>query len=1021
MKHKTAFLLGIILSFRGVLPAQITTGVGLPTASPAAPRLGDLVTLTAEVLPTSFGSVLFMDGGIPIGTGAIKSGGLAQMSTAMLAAGPHALRAVYGGSGVYRPSQSAALAYVVTAVPGEGFASAANYPSGTGPYSVAVSDFNGDGKADLVTPNFGGNNVSILLGNGDGTFRAPVNYATSGGPFWVAVADLNGDGRIDLAVANSTGVVSVLLGNGDGTFQAAVNYPAGSGSNYVAVGDFNSDGNVDLAVSNPRDNDVSVLLGNGDGSFRPAVNYAAGSGPVSVAVGDFDGNGAFDLAVANSGSNNVSLLLGNGNGTFQAPVNFPAGTNPLLIVAADFNGDGIADMAAANSGSNTISVLLSVLLDNGDETFQAAVNYPVVGLGPGSIAVSDFNGDGKADLVVGNLSSPNGSVLFGNGDGTFQPAASYSANSTRAVAAGDFNGDGRADLAEVNSGVSVLLATAPASTTTTLLSSLNPSTFAQPVTLTATVTPLNATGEVTFLDGITLLGTGALNQSGIATISTRLLPSGDRSLRAEYDGGAGFQSSQSAALTQTVNPVAAFGFQWPLLTAAGNMGPKVVASADFNGDGKADLLTGQINSVESVLLGNDDGTFQAPMNTVTETLSSIAGVGDFNGDGKPDWLIAGPSGIGVFLGNGDGTFHRGADQAVGMNLYPRVVGDFNGDGILDLIAFYSLAPSFSVLLGNGDGSFRVLGSYQGGTNFFTAVVTADFNGDGTADLVLSTSVNNVSSVQMLLGNGDGTFRTGVNIPIGDGFQASDILAGDFNGDGKADLAIAGFTTTYSLNVLLGKGDGTFLSPVSSSAVPVTGMVACDFNGDGNLDLIFAEAEGPGGGSVDVFLGNGNGTFQTVVKYTTFQGPNSLVAADFNGDGRIDVVAGTTGIGSDLNVLLGDGHPAFFSNEVPFANGAYYLQFPDGNLFGYYSSLPQGWIYHFDMGYEHVSPGTGTDVYLFDLASTHTLYTNADLFPYLYDFTLNAWLYYFPDPKNPEHYTSNPRYFANLTAGQIFTM
>ncbi len=796
-----------------------------------------------------------------------------------------------------------------------------------------------------------------------------------------------------------------------------MNYPAGGGSNYVAVGDFNSDGNVDLAVSNPRDNNVSVLLGNGDGSFRAAVNYAAGSGPASVAVGDFDGDGRFDLAVANSGSNNVSLLLGNGNGTFQAPLNFPAGTNPISIVAADFNGDGIADLAAANSGGSTISVLLS----NGDETFQSAVNYPVVGLGPYSITVSDFNGDGKADLVVGNLNSPNGSVLFGKGDGTFQPAASYSAPSTRAVVAGDFNGDGRADLAEVSSGVSVLLATAPVSTTTTLLSSLNPSTFAQPVTLTAMVTPLSATGEVTFLDGIAVLGIGALNQSGIATISTNLLPSGDRSLRAEYDGGAGFEASQSAALTQTVNPVAAFGFQWPLLTAGGNMGPQVVASADFNGDGKADLLTEQVNGAQSVLLGNGDGTFQAPMNVVTEFLSSIGGVGDFNGDGKPDWLLGTPSGIRVFLGNGDGTFHRAADQAVGMNLYPRTIGDFNGDGILDVIAVNSLTPSFSALLGNGDGSFRVLGSYQAGTNFLTTPVTADFNGDGIADLVLSTFANNASSVQVLLGNGNGTFRAGATMSIGAGFQASDIVAGDFNGDGKTDLAIAGSAMTFSLNVLLGRGDGTFLSPISTSAVPMTGMVACDFNGDGNLDLILAEVEPPGGGSVDVLLGNGNGTFQTLVKYTTLQAPNSLVAADFNGDGRIDVVAGTTGPGSELNVLLGDGHPAFFSNEVSFGNGVYYLQFPDGNLFGYYSSLPAGWIYHFDLGYEHVSPGIGTDVYLFDLASTHMLYTSAVLFPYLYDFTLNAWLYYFPNTKNAGHYTANPRYFANLTAGGIFTM
>ena len=147
----------------------------------------------------------------------------------------------------------------------------------------------------------------------------------------MAVGDFNGDGKADLAVANyGSDNVSVLLGNGNGTFQAAVNYAAGTSPHSVAVGDFNGDGKADLAVANYGSNNVSVLLGNGNGTFQAAVNYAAGTSPCSVAVGDFNGDGKADLAVANYGSNNVSVLLGNGNGTFQAAVNYAAGTDPSL-------------------------------------------------------------------------------------------------------------------------------------------------------------------------------------------------------------------------------------------------------------------------------------------------------------------------------------------------------------------------------------------------------------------------------------------------------------------------------------------------------------------------------------------------------------------------------------------------------------------------------------------------------------------------------------------------------------------
>jgi len=331
------------------------------------------------------------------------------------------------------------------------------------PYSVAAADFNGDGILDLAVAS-AESNVSVLLGNGEGTFQPAVNYYAGGSPYSVAVGDFNGDGYLDLAVANGT-YVAVLLGNGDGTFQGLKTYSAGSNPVSVAVGDFNGDGILDLAVADYSGN-VIVLLGKGDGTFQAAPDspYATGTHPFSVAVGDFNGDGYLDLAIADFGGG-VIVLMNNadGTGTFQVAPDSPyaAGTHPSSVAVGDFNGDGYLDLAVANYGSNNVSVLLG----NGDGSFQGAVNYPA-GTQPRSVAVGDLNGDGTLDLAVADYGgSTNVSVLLGNGDGTFQTALSYAADSSPwSVAVGDFNGDGRMDLAVANqnsNNVSILLQPTP--------------------------------------------------------------------------------------------------------------------------------------------------------------------------------------------------------------------------------------------------------------------------------------------------------------------------------------------------------------------------------------------------------------------------------------------------------------------------------------------------------------------------------------------------------------------------------
>ncbi len=467
------------------------------------------------------------------------------------------------------------------------FQTAVSYGSGgQDAWSVAVADVNGDGKPDLLVSNECASNctngsVSVLLGNGDGTFQTAVGYGSGGeDALSVAVADVNGDGKLDLLVSNLcasngtcvNGSAGVLLGNGDGTFQAAGSY--GSGGEYaysVAVADVNGDGKPDLVVANDcassscANGSVGVLLGNGDGTFQTAVSYGSGGeDALSVAVADVNGDGKPDVVVlhqcastSNCTNGSVSVLLGNGDGTFQTAVSYGSGGEDALSVAvADVNGDGKPDLVVANqcfSSSNCTNGSVSVLLGNGDGTFQTALITSTPEL-PGieSLAVADFNGDGKLDVAsgAGNV------LLLGNGDGTFQTPYTLGAGGP-GIAVGDFNLDGRPDLAV--GGVTILLniSTGFVSATTTAVSaSPNPASFGQSVTITATVaSAFNAgplTGTVTFYDGTTSLGSAAVG-NGQATLSTTTLLMGANAITASYSGNTDYKPSTSAVLTETVN------------------------------------------------------------------------------------------------------------------------------------------------------------------------------------------------------------------------------------------------------------------------------------------------------------------------------------------------------------------------------------------------------------------------------------------------------------------------------------
>jgi hypothetical protein len=321
----------------------------------------------------------------------------------------------------------------------------ADYDTGTAPVSIIAADFNTDGHPDLAAANSTANTVSILLGNGDGTFATHVDYPAGTGPAAIAAADFNGDGKLDLAVADKTGnTISILLGNGDGSFNAPTTLTDSGGPVAIAAAAFsNASNNEDLAVVNQTAGTVSIYLGNGDGTFGANTDYTVGTSPSAIYAGDFNGDGILDLAVTNQGSNTVSILLGNGDGTFRAKTDYATGAAPTGIAVGDFNLDGVKDLAISNQTDSTVSILLG----NSNGTFQTQAVYPA-GVDPTSLATADFNNDGHLDLVVADGSANQISILLGVGDGTFQtPLTVGTGNQPASIVAEDFNDDGLPDVA----------------------------------------------------------------------------------------------------------------------------------------------------------------------------------------------------------------------------------------------------------------------------------------------------------------------------------------------------------------------------------------------------------------------------------------------------------------------------------------------------------------------------------------------------------------------------------------------
>lgn len=841
----------------------------------------------------------------------------------------------------------------------QSFASPVSYAVGSFPIDGALGDFNGDGKPDLAVANNSTSNISVLLGNGDGTFGVKTDYDVGQFAYGVVITDLNSDGKLDIVAETSIGLsegVSVLLGNGNGTFQTHVDYLFSglAQPKSILANDFNNDSKPDIVVIDGSG--ASVLLGNGDGTLQLPVRYGSSNFATSVAVGDFNADSKIDLAVSSYGfgiGGLVSIMLGKGDGTFFPSVDYATAPSPFSIVKGDFNGDSKLDLVTSNIQVDSVSILLG----NGDGTFGAPVNYAAGGF-PYELSTGDFNSDGKTDLV----SAGNGSgltILKGNGDGTFQKPLNFLGGGNFAAVL-DLNGDAKPDIVsaqsensvavfinqsgphningtvrddnnvplsdatvELTGGTAVIIKTDSAGTYV-----FNDLTAGQPYTVTPsklnyTFAPLNQTFNnltsnavanfIGTLNHYTISGrVRGLSGAAMAGVTMTLSGSMTGTMTTGADGSYAFTNLPGGGF-YTVSPsLAKFIFFPPSSTSINLSNNRVV---NFTGEVAVYTISGKVLNVDN---GSNIDGFTIRL-TGTDTLSAVT---SFNGYSFAGLRVDGDYTVHASLPNrlftnfnllpptnhsfnalSSNVTANFSAKRLGFgtgNFDPRGIasGDLNGDGKLDVAVATTTGNNIHVLLGNGDGTLQTEVTYLADSNP-ADVVIADFDGDGKLDVASANIFG--ADVSVFIGNGDGTLKTRVNYPLGS--QPSTLSVSDFNNDGKIDLAALGGNT---LNILLGNGNGTFQPAINRTIVAaVASVLPGDLNGDGKSDLVLL-------GFPDkmlVLIGHGDGTFADPVSYPASNEVAKATLADLNSDGKLDVVVASR-LPDVLTIFPGRGDGTF---------------------------------------------------------------------------------------------------------------
>ncbi|MGH9867103.1 MAG: FG-GAP-like repeat-containing protein [Candidatus Polarisedimenticolia bacterium] len=721
-------------------------------------------------------------------------------------------------------------------------------------------------------------------------FPDPV-YRAGDGPLWITTGDFNGDGLADAAVSSyrvyffvtNNSDVRVFLGDGGGHLTPSSNPGTGVQPFGSAAVDLNGDGNDDLVVANFGSSDISVLISRGDGTFLPEARTPVGSFPVFVCAGDLNGDARADLAVIVQGDSTILLMEGDGQGAFVPAGSLTALVSPSACLLQRLDGDASLDLVVASSAMNDVSVFRGV----GDGSFHPEIRYPV-GRTPESLAAADFDQDGSLDLAAGNNLSRDISILYGRGDGTYDPEHRViSGIAGSSLAAGDLEGDGIPDLVVAVSGFFTQGGALGAS-----LHGNGNRTFASPVSLG--------------IEDIAAVAVRDLDRDGVQD----LLASRSGSLDFPYPGSMGPALLVRRSSTEGDPPP-------PVVTELGSSEP--LAAGDLDGDGRQDLIAVVNDPSYAIvsLLGQGDGHF-----VQADSLSTFPHplvLGDLNGDDYPD-LVGFGSAARVFLGQGDGTFLPGTQPPSTGVPISGALADVNGDGLLDLLLGYS-APAeiddgdVGIRLGQGDGTFGPEQRYGAGP-YPDRLQTADFDEDGALDIVTTNGrfdTLNPGRISILDGRGDGTFEPERRLL--ESSLGGTVLAGDMNGDGHADLLVANtfllpFPVEDQRSFLL-SGDGS--GQLTAGEFFTTDIMAAnrlgDFDGDGDLDVADAThvVSAP---VLVVTINDGHGRFDSPARlFAASPVSDGLAAADFDGDGRLDLVTG------GLSVHLNNGP---FPNLAPTA-------------------------------------------------------------------------------------------------------
>jgi hypothetical protein len=725
-----------------------------------------------------------------------------------------------------------ALAFIhhapVQAVECVGFPTVVSYPGGTKPRAVSVADFNADGQPDIFAAT--SNGALVMLGNGDGTFGAGVIYGSAA--TGVAAGDVNGDGRLDLALASSTSQAAVvLLGAGDGTFSAPASFSSSIASTAIAVGDVDKDGKQDLVLvggeGTPIGNrNLSILRGLGNGTFGAPVTGNAGTHPSALILADFNGDSYPDIATATFPHlTHVAIVLNHGDGTFGPQQHAYNPFNRLIgiqsITSADFNNDGKIDIGFTSP--------TGVLIGNGDGTFTFDGSGYVGGL---AVAAGDMNGDGMADVVLGNGANEV-QVFLGNGDGTLGPSTAVNISAKAwYLALADFNADGRLDVATANmeaNTISVLLnavgACPPPFPSAPVITSQPSSQIlraGEVVTWTASASGVPAPavqwqystnsgatwhdiagGQSTTYSFVASVGDSArqfravfTNSNGTAaTTPAGLTVTSDRPFAGDVDGDGRSDlivwrpnNGTWYALTSGsgFDPAASLGVQWGS-QAQGD----VPLLADMDGDRRDDFVAWRASTGTWYWLRSSSNYNPAVTGSKqwgNAALGDIPLTGDVDGDGKGDLIVwRASTGTWYWLTSSSGYDTAAASSKQwGNNALGDVpiLGDLDGDGKADLTVWRSSTGAWYWLT-SSSGYSASNGVQWGSAAYLDARFLRDVDDDGRADLIVWRPGNGTwywltsSSGYSYAGQGSRQW----------GAQGDTPLVGDLDGDGVADFAV----------------------------------------------------------------------------------------------------------------------------------------------------------------------------------------------------------------------------------------